>query len=663
MDIAAKRSLSFAGAAWWKRLGSALALDYAFRERVGDGGDVAGRVRATQIAAVGRFSRMIMLANICNAAVLLAFFARSPKANIAVLWTFTLVAYSLVVYLRSRARNGEATPHYVSRRGIRHALINALVLGVLWGAVPILFFGETAGEQLIVTCLITGMMCAGCFVLAPIPVVAATFVTPITLGSGIALLRSIDHSNAFIFALLVSYVVVLLGASVAYATQLVTRVREQADAERTAMLDSLTQLPNRMALLARLDAAVERCSRFSESFALLSIDLDGFKAVNDRFGHPAGDRLLTHVARTLSSAVRPSDMLARVGGDEFAMLVHGVHTPDEAATIAERLLALVAGRFAFGGEDMRTGLSIGIVRAPSDGLTASTLLERADGALYEAKRNGRNGFRLFQAHDDLMIRRRMEWMRDLHKAVERKQFFLVFQPIVDMRDGRISKFEALLRWRHHKLGIISPSDFIPAAESSGLIHEIGDFVIDEACRVASTWPDNVRIAVNFSLDQFRSLKIVQTVKDALARYDLPSARFEIEVTESVLFQDESVILQTVRAFDQANMRLVLDDFGTGYSSLRNLQDLPIGGVKIDRGFTSGLPDNRRSEAIVRSVVDLCRALEIRVTAEGVETAEQMEMLRGIGCDNAQGFWISRPLDEAGALSLCAPRAAAGRLVA
>lgn len=312
---------------------------------------------------------------------------------------------------------------------------------------------------------------------------------------------------------------------------------------------------------------------------------------------------------------------------------------------------------------MRTGLSIGIVRAPSDGLTASTLLERADGALYEAKRNGRNGFRLFQAHDDLMIRRRIEWMRDLHKAVERKQFFLVFQPIVDMRDGRISKFEALLRWRHHKLGIIPPSDFIPAAESSGLIHEIGDFVIDEACRVASTWPDNVRIAVNFSLDQFRSLKIVQTVKDALARYDLPSARFEIEVTESVLFQDESVILQTVRAFDEANMRLVLDDFGTGYSSLRNLQDLPIGGVKIDRGFTSGLPDNRRSEAIVRSVVDLCRALEIRVTAEGVETAEQMEMLRGIGCDNAQGFWISRPLDEAGALSLCVPRAAAGRLVA
>ena len=647
----------------WRRLGSSLALEFVFREQAGEGSDVAGRVRAAQMAAVGRFSRMIMLANICNAIVLLVFFAWSSKAAAAVVWAFALVAYSLVVYLRSRARIGGTTLHYVSRRGIRHALVNAFVLGVLWGAVPILFFSESGTAQLVVISLVTGMMCAGCFVLAPIPAAAATYVAPITIGSTIALLSAGAIGNIFILVLLLSYVVVLLAASAAHTTQLVARVKGQADAERAAMLDSLTQLPNRMALLASLDAAVERCSRFSESFALLSIDLDGFKAINDRFGHPAGDRLLMHVAGTLATAVRPSDMLARVGGDEFAMLVHGVQTPDEAAAIAERLLTLISGRFAVGGEEARTGLSIGIVRAPSDGLVAATLLERADGALYEAKRNGRNGFRLFQAHDDLMIRRRMEWMRDLHEAVGRKQLYLLFQPIMDLHGDRVCGFEALLRWRHPRLGIVPPSDFIPAAESSGLIHEIGDFVIEEACRIASTWPDDLRIAVNFSLHQFRSLKIVQTVTDALARYDLSPARFEIEVTESVLFQDESVILQTVRAFDDAKMRLVLDDFGTGYSSLRNLQDLPIGGVKIDRGFTGGLPDNRRSRAIIQSVVDLCRALDIRVTAEGVETAEQMGALREIGCDTAQGFWISRPLNEQGVLALCAPPSQPGRLVA
>lgn len=654
MGNAAQDSETAARTDWRTKLRASLAVDYAFSEQAGARRDVAGRVRAAQIAAISRFSPLTMAANIVNAAVLLVAMAWSPMANVATLWTFAIVANSLFIYLRRRGHRDRPPAHYVSCRGIRMAFINAIALGGLWGVVPVLFFGGTPTEQLIVTCLGIGMMCAGCFVLAPVPLAAAAYIMPIALGNGIVLLRAGDSTHMFIAVLTLSYVVALLAASAAHAAQFIARVEAQAEAERVAMLDSLTQLPNRTAMQAALEDAVSRCGRFDEGFALFSIDLDDFKSVNDRLGHPAGDQLLLHVTERLSTAVRGSDVFARVGGDEFALLARGVRTPDDAADIAERLLDLVAGGVAIGGEEVRTGLSIGIVLAPSDGLTASILLERADGALYEAKRNGRHGFRLFQRDDDLSIRRRREWMRDLRKALDRKQFHLDFQPIMDLGRDRICGFEALLRWKHHSQGIIPPSDFIPVAESTGLIREIGDFVINEACRIASTWPDDIRVAVNFSLDQFRSLEILQTVKDALERHALPPTRFEIEVTESILFHNEPVVARTMRAFHESNLRLVLDDFGTGYSSLLNLQSLPIDGVKIDRAFITGLPGNLRSKAIVEAVVGLSRALKIEVTAEGVETPEQVATLRALGCDSAQGFWIGRPIEEQPTRSLLPP---------
>ena len=626
-------------------LGAALAVDYALQDQFGAGRDDAGKVRAAQIGALSRFSRAVMVANVINGAILFLSLVGTPQADVATLWTFALICLTLFIYLRSRAHSGRSTySRIASRRGIRHAIFNAFVLGLLWGAVPVLFFDSIQSAQIVVICLAIGMLCAGCFVLAPVPLAALAFVIPIAIGAEFALLRRGDFAYNLIGVLTFTYALVLMAAACTHAQQFIARVLAQSDAERRATLDSLTQLANRTALLPALDEAVERCRRFGESFALFSIDLDGFKTINDRLGHPAGDALLIRVAARLASAVRGNDLLARIGGDEFSILARGVQTPEEAADIAERLLALFAIPVAIAGEDVRTGLSVGIALSPSDGLVAQTLLERADTALYEAKNSGRNAFRLFRAKDDLVIRRKRSWTLDLRKAIARKEMHLEFQPILALGADRIRGFEALLRWTHPIYGRIPPAEFIPVAETSDLIRPIGDFVIDEACRAAAQWPDNIRVAVNFSLDQFRSLAVVDTIERAVERHGLARHRFEIEMTESILFQGEPVVLQTLEALHRSGLRLVLDDFGTGFSSLHHLQDLPIDGVKIDRAFICNLPGNLRSKAIVRAVIDLCRELDICVTAEGVETPEQVATLRALGCDEAQGFWIGRPSD-------------------
>ncbi len=628
----------------WLR--AALAIDYALHEQVGERRDDAGKIRAAQIGALSRFSRGVMAANIVNGGILLASLIRSPHADLATLWAFALSVVTLFIYLRSRGHRVRTTASRIaSRRGIRRAILNAFVLGALWGVVPVLFFDGVQSEQFVLVCLAIGMLCAGCFVLAAVPLAALAFVVPIAIGAEVAMLRMGQFGYTLIGILVITYAVVLMAGACAHAQQFIARVLAQSDAERRATLDGLTQLPNRTALLPALDEAVERCRRYGENFALFSMDLDGFKTVNDRFGHPAGDALLVHVAARLSSAVRGNDLLARVGGDEFAILARGVQTPQEAADIAERLLALFVAKMAISGEDVGTALSIGIALAPSDGLVTETILERADIALYEAKNSGRNAFRLFQAKDDMLIRRKRAWTLDLRKAIERKEMHLAFQPILALRADRVCGYEALLRWTHPTYGPIAPADFIPVAEANGLIRNIGEFVIDEACRAAAGWPDDIRVSVNFSLDQFRSLALVDTIRKSLDRHGLARNRFEIEMTESILFQGEPVVLQTVDALHRSGLRLVLDDFGTGFSSLQHLQSLPIDGVKIDRAFVGHLPGNPRAKAIVRAVIELCRELEICVTAEGVETPEQIATLRALGCEEAQGYWIGRPARE------------------
>ncbi len=646
-----------------RRLRTVLTIEPAIPGSTAFDPDTAAQIRAAQVGAVARFSKGVVIGNTFNAVIIITAFLRGPLAGAALTWGFLLISYSSFLYLRTRGAPGKAAPRYVSHRAVWRAVLHAGVMGVLWGAAPILFFQDAASEQLLLASLGIGMVCAGCFVLATIPVAAMTFIVPLTTATAIALARGGQFGHYMIVLLLISYIFALLAAASTHATQFMARVQAHIQAEREARRDALTGLPNRTAFLEALEKAVDRCMRYGEGFALFSMDLDGFKAVNDRLGHPVGDQLLAQVGARLGTGVRDRDTLARISGDEFMLLMPGVHHPDRAVAVAERLLSLFSAPVMLDGEEVQVRLSVGVSLAPRDGAVASELLERADTALYQVKREGKNAFRLFRRDDEVQARRRKSWSLDLRKAIARGEMFLMFQPILHVGSGNVAGFEALLRWNHPEQGPISPADFIPLAEKTGLIHEIGDWVIAEACRAAATWPDHVKVAVNFSLDQFRSRTIVSTILDALARHDLGPERFEIEVTESILLQDEATILDTVAAIKRAGLRLVLDDFGTGFSSLRLLQELPIDGLKIDRSFTNGLPDNRRSMEIVRAVIQLGVALDLRVTAEGIETAEQMATLRALGCDDAQGFWLGRPQPEEAALQICHARSGEERLVA
>lgn len=646
-----------------RRLRALLAIEPALRHSTMFDSDTAGQIRAAQVGAVARFSRGVMVGNTFSALIVMVAFLRDGLASTALAWGFLLIAYSTFLYLRTRTGLGKAAPRYVSHKAIWRAVFHAGMMGLLWGAAPILFVHDSPSERLLAASLGIGMMCAGCFVLATIPVAAAAFVAPLMTATAFALARGGEFGQSMIVLLLASYIVVLLAAASTHATQFMARVQAHVRAEREARRDALTGLPNRTALLEALEIAVDRQRRYGEGFALFSMDLDGFKAVNDRLGHMVGDQLLAQVGSRLGAGVRDRDTLARISGDEFMLLTPGVHHPDRAVTVAERLLSLFSAPMVIDGETMQVRLSIGVSLAPRDGTAAPELLERADTALYQVKRDGKNGFRLFRRDDDAQARRRKSWSLDLRKAIARGEMFLMFQPIVRVDSGEVAGFEALLRWNHPEQGAIPPMEFIPLAEKTGLIHDIGDWVIAEACRAASTWPDHVRVAVNFSLDQFRSEAIATTILDALARHDLKPHRFEVEVTESVLLQEEPAVVETIRSLKRSGLRVVLDDFGTGFSSLRHLQELPIDGLKIDRTFTGGLPGNKRSLEIARAVIQLGAALDLRVTAEGIETPEQMATLRALGCGEAQGYWLGRPQTEDAARRICAGQADQHRLVA
>ncbi len=628
-----------------RRLSEAFLVPYLLKPEGDPGDETYGRMRSSQTAALARFSPAVMIASVFNAVVLMLSLAASEPASVLLAWCFAAIAYAMFVYLRLRSGRGRAAPRLRSRQAVIRAVVNAGVLGLIWGAVPVLFF-ENASTQLIVCCLAVGMMCAGCFVLATVPVAVAAFLAPMAAGISIALIRADDAGHYFLILLFASYVFVLLGGVAAHAAQFAARVLAQVDAERAAAIDALTGLPNRKGITERLDAATARLHRHSKGFAVLSIDLDAFKPVNDRFGHAAGDRLLIEVAQRLTACIREDDMLARIGGDEFVLLLADVGEPALAAEIAERLLVQFRTPFKVEAELVTVRASIGISLAPGDGHDAQAILACADSALYEVKRANKNGFRLFRAEDDLTVRKRKALSLDLRKAIERDELSVVYQPIVSVATGEVTAFEALLRWTHADQGAISPAEFIGLAEKSGLIHEIGEWVIDQACRAASELPPHVRMAVNFSLEQFRTANIVAVTLSALARYRLSAERFEIEVTESVLFEDDHVVREAIEALSHAGIRIVLDDFGTGFSSLRHFQDLPISGMKVDRSFVSNIATKPRSAAIIEAMIDLCRKTSIDIVAEGVETAEQLVVLGVMGCAQAQGFWIGRPTPAA-----------------
>ena len=431
-----------------------------------------------------------------------------------------------------------------------------------------------------------------------------------------------------------------------YVLSVIEDVTERKRAEeRIAHLahhDALTGLPNRLLFRTQLETTLKQL-RPDECLALLYLDIDHFKSINDTLGHPVGDSLLNAVSERLRDCVPANDAIARLGGDEFAIVHTAIRNPEDCIPLLNKISEAIRAPYNLDGHQVLADLSIGIAIAPGDGLEPDELLKNADLALYGAKAEGRGTYRFFEVEMDARMKERRTLELDLRRAVADGEFELYYQPVIGLDTGAIVGCEALIRWHHPERGIISPADFIPVAEETGLIVPIGEWVLRQACTDAAGWPEHLKVAVNLSPAQFRSRSLVQMVFNAFASAGLRPERLELEITETVLMQRNETTLEMLRQLRKFGVRIAIDDFGTGFSSLSYLRSFPISKLKIDRSFIKDLPDDKDALAIVRAVVGLANSMGIVSTAEGVETHRQIEVLRSIGCPEMQGYIFSRPL--------------------
>ena len=413
--------------------------------------------------------------------------------------------------------------------------------------------------------------------------------------------------------------------------------------------DLLTDLPNRVLFREHLVRSLESVGR--GKLAVLCIDLNRFKAVNDTLGHPIGDALLRLVGDRLQASARPTDLVARLGGDEFAIVQTGTEQPLGATALATRLIAAMAKLFELDGHQVVTGASVGISIAPNDGSDPDKLLKNADMALYRAKSDGGDSYRFFEPNMDAEMQARRTMEIDLRRALTLGEFEIYYQPFITLKTGKISGFEALLRWHHPERGLVPPLEFIPVAEEIGLIGQIGAWVLKQACLEAAKWPADIHVAVNLSPAQFKHRAVVLDVAAALGASGLPAHRLEVEITEAVLLEHTK---SNIRIFDELRnlgVRISMDDFGTGYSSLAYLQKFQFDRIKIDRSFVNDLPERAEALAIVRAVTSLSSSLGMKTTAEGVETEDQLKKLKEEGCTEVQGYLFSKPVPAAQATLL------------
>nr|WP_294519691.1 EAL domain-containing protein [uncultured Rhodopila sp.] len=424
------------------------------------------------------------------------------------------------------------------------------------------------------------------------------------------------------------------------------RCRAEARLVFMARHDGLTELPNRTMFQERLADAIA-LTRLGTQCAVLCLDLDGFKAVNDTLGHTVGDALLRVVAQRLSGAVREIDTVARLGGDEFAIIQVGLQNAEAAAGLADRIIRLIRQPYELDGSRIVVGISIGVSMAPSDGTSPGRLLKNADIALYLAKTEGRGTFRFFEPEMDARLQTRRALELDLRNALPANDFDLHYQPIIALQAGTVETFEALIRWKHPDRGLVHPADFIPIAEETGLIVGIGAWVLRRACEDAAGWPDDIGVAVNLSSVQFKGGQLFDAVQEALSASGLNPGRLVLEITESVLLHRNEAQVALLHRFRGLGIRIALDDFGTGFSSLSYLCGFPFDSIKIDQSFVRDIGANTESRVIVSAVADLARGLGMTTTAEGVETGEQLAAVRALGCTTVQGYLFSRPVPAAG----------------
>jgi diguanylate cyclase (GGDEF)-like protein len=407
--------------------------------------------------------------------------------------------------------------------------------------------------------------------------------------------------------------------------------------------DVLTGIANRRAFSEALDNECMKLKRYGRPFALLAIDLDRFKPINDTLGHPVGDEVLRRVAGRLLQTMRTGDMLARVGGDEFAVLCFGVSQERQAEEIAARVVEVMSRPFVIDGQVAELGASVGLALAPAHGTDPETLTYRTDVALYTVKQNGKGGHCLFREEMSEALQRRRQIEADLRRACMREDFNVVYQPITDAGTGEITSAEALLRWTCDERGEVSPAEFIPIAEDLGLVTRIGAGVLKQACADAVTWREDISLSVNISPLQLYDPRLPQTVELALADSGLAASRLELEITETALIGNDDIAMATLCKLRDIGVRISLDDFGTGYSSLSYLHRFPISRIKIDRSFVRQLPDDESSISIFNAITQLGRSMDLKITAEGIETNAQLEFASSRGCHNLQGFLISKPV--------------------
>ena len=431
--------------------------------------------------------------------------------------------------------------------------------------------------------------------------------------------------------------------------EIAERKRVEVKLDRLAHFDDVTQLHNRHFFNERLEAVIARSQQFNERTILMFIDLDNFKAVNDTLGHDIGDELLRLVSHRLAETLRFGDVIARIGGDEFAIILENVNQASVGSLIAEKCLAKLAQPIAISGHEIHIGASIGISVYPDHAANMHELLKYADSAMYYAKNNGKNAYRLFTHSMQEDARKRFTIDNNLRRALERNEFVLHYQPQIDLRTGAISGAEALIRWIHPELGLISPAEFIPVAEDTGMIVRIGQWVLREACCELRTWHNEghaVRMAVNLSGRQLKEEGLVEAVLAIVEETGIDPRWLELELTESMLMDASASVIDNLHVLKRAGIQLAIDDFGTGYSSMSYLKTFPVGTIKVDRSFVHDLPHSAQDAAITKAIIAMAQSLKMEVVAEGIETLEQGQFLRANGCDKAQGFYYSKPLPAA-----------------
>ncbi|MBD2257329.1 EAL domain-containing protein [Pseudanabaena sp. FACHB-2040] len=437
---------------------------------------------------------------------------------------------------------------------------------------------------------------------------------------------------------------------VAIAASLGGAIKRQCTEEQMryqAFHDALTGLPNRTLFNRQLPLAIDHACQLEQILGVVFLDLDRFKIINDTLGHAVGDQLLQQVTQRLVQQLRTEDIIARWGGDEFTLILPNLQSPDNAAQIAQRISSALRPVFQFDSHELHISSSIGIALFPQDGKDLTTLLQNADAAMYRAKEQGRNNYQFYTTTLNSQANQRLTLENSLHHALERQEFVIHYQPQINVDTGRVIQVEALLRWQHGELGLISPQTFIPLAEETGLIVAIGEWVLRQACHQSRRWQQagllDLRIAVNLSARQLQHPSLVATVKTILRESDLQPQNLELEITETAAMRDVESTIETLQALQQLGVRISMDDFGTGYSSLSYLKKFPLHGLKIDRAFVWDVAENAQDRAMVSAIIAMTRGLHLNVVAEGVETQDQLICLRSMGCVEMQGFLFSYPL--------------------